>query len=514
VALIDRIVIVGAGHAGTTAAALLRTHGYQGEIVVLSGEPHLPYDRPPLSKALFKGTEPVALLPAGFYAERDIDLRLGAEVVAIDRAARSVELADGSRLDYDRLILATGAVARKLLVPGADLDRVYELRTLDDARRLEEQVGAGSRIAIVGGGWIGLEAAAAAIAAGHEPTVIEREDRLLARVASRELSGLLADLHRERGTRLIVGVDVVALEGSDGGVDEVVLADGMRVPCDHALIGIGAVADDALAAAAGLRCEGGVVVDENGATEDPCIYAIGDVSRRPLGRREGLFRLESIPSAQEQARRVVGELLGAGANEPEVPWFWSDQLGLKIQIAGLLVDAEEAIVCGDMTQGPVAICHLSGRRLVCIEAVDATPWFNAGKASIAAGGEFDPAAFGAAPAVEAPADSPPPAAAAVSYLQPDGSAESVEVPIGSTLMDAAIGAGIAGIIAECGGGCACGTCHVFVADDQLELLTARSQAEIDMLEFVEGARPNSRLSCQLVMTPELDGLVLTVPEEQ
>jgi 3-phenylpropionate/trans-cinnamate dioxygenase ferredoxin reductase subunit len=513
VPLLDRIVIVGAGHAGTTAAALLRTHGHQGEIVVLSGEPHLPYDRPPLSKSLFKGTDPVALLPEGFYAERDIELRLGAEVVAIDRAARSVELADRSGLDYDRLILATGAVARKLAVPGADLDRVYELRTLDDARRLEEQIGAGSRIAIVGGGWIGLEAAAAAIAAGHEPTVIEREDRLLARVASRRLSEHLTDLHRERGTRLITGVDVVALEGSDGGVDEVVLADGTRVACDHALVGIGAEADDALAAAAGLRCEGGVVVDENGRTEDPYVYAIGDVTRRPLGRREGLFRLESIPSAQEQARRVVGELLGAGANEPEVPWFWSDQFGVKIQIAGLVADADESIVCGDPAQGPIAICHLSGGRLVCIEAVDATPWFNAGKATIADRGAFDPTVFGEVAAAEPQGDSGG-ASPAVTYVKPDGSEEKVEVPIGNTLMNAAIAAGIPGIVAECGGGCACGTCHVLVAEDQIELLTERSQDEIDMLEFVELAQPNSRLSCQLVMTPELDGLVLTVPEEQ
>jgi 3-phenylpropionate/trans-cinnamate dioxygenase ferredoxin reductase subunit len=510
---VNEIVVVGASLAGIRAVEELRRRGFAGSVTVIGAEPHLPYDRPPLSKSLFKRSGPVPLLPEDFYAERDIDLRLGVEVVAIDRAARSIQMADQGTLGYDRLILATGAVARKLLVPGADLDRVYELRTLDDARRLEEQIGEGSRIAIVGGGWIGLEAAAAAIAAGHEPTVIEREDSLLARVASRELSELLTDVHRERGTRLITGVDVVALEGSDGGVGEVVLADGTRVACDHALIGIGAVADDALAAAAGLRCEGGVVVDENGATEDPRVYAIGDVSRRPLGRREGLFRLESIPSAQEQARRVVGRLLGAGANEPEVPWFWSDQFGLKIQIAGLVADADEAIVCGDLAQGPVAICHLSGRHLVCIEAVDATPWFNAGKGLIAAGGQFDPAAFGAAPAGEPPAG-PPGTVAAVTYVQPDGSEEKVEVPIGNTLMDAAIAAGIVGIIAECGGGCACGTCHVLIADDQIELLAERTQDEIDMLEFVEGAQSNSRLSCQLVMTPELDGLVLTVPEEQ
>jgi 3-phenylpropionate/trans-cinnamate dioxygenase ferredoxin reductase component len=508
----DRVVIVGAGHAGTTAATVLRQHGFEGEVVLLSAERHLPYDRPPLSKGLFKGHGPIPLLAEEAFAERDIDLRLGIAAKGIDRSRRVLELEGGEEVEYGTLVLATGAIARDLPVPGVELDRVHRLRVLDDARRLEEAITPASRLAIIGGGWIGLEAAAAAIAAGHRPTVIEREERLLARVASAELSALLDEVHRERGTEVMTGAAVEGLRDGRGAAAEAVLVDGAEIECDHVLVGVGAVADDSLARAAGLRCEDGIVVDEDCRTEDPHIAAIGDVTRRPLLGREDHFRLESIPSAQEQARRLVTRLLGGEPPAAEVPWFWSDQFDLKVQIAGLAGEADEVVVIGDPEARSVCFCHLREGLLTCVEAVNERAGFRAGKAAIAAGGEFDPSQFGA-PQTSPTASEEGGEVPVVVFRQLDGSKQRVEVPLGSSLMNGAIEAGVPGIIAECGGGCACGTCHVVVAEGMLERLGERSQDELDMLEFVEGSGPNSRLSCQVTMTAELDGLELTVPEQ-
>ncbi|MEO9213857.1 MAG: FAD-dependent oxidoreductase, partial [Caulobacteraceae bacterium] len=275
------VVIVGAGHAGGTAAAVLRQFGYAGPLTLVGEEPIAPYQRPPLSKAWLKGeadADSLMLKPESFYAEAGIDLRLGVTATAIDRTARRVTLSDGRSVPYAFLILATGARARALPIPGADLEGVMSLRSAADAERLKAALGPGKRLAVIGGGYIGLEAAASARALGAEAVVIEREPRILARVACQILSDFFTGYHRARGVDFEVGATVEAFEGAAGRVTGVRLADGRTIACDAALVGVGAVANDELARAAGLDCVGGVVVDEHARTADPRVFAIGDVT--------------------------------------------------------------------------------------------------------------------------------------------------------------------------------------------------------------------------------------------
>ena len=378
-----RVVIVGAGHAGGTAAAFLRQFGWAGEIVLVGDECAPPYQRPPLSKAWLKGEadlESLALRHESFYPENRIGLRLGERVERIDREARQVVLGHGERLAYDRLILATGARARKLALPGIGLDGVLELRTEGDAEALKRALGVGKRLANIGGGYIGLEGAATARALGAEAVVFEREDRLLARVACETLSSFFQAYHTARGVGFELGAQVAALEG-EGAVEGVRLGDGRTIACDAALIGVGAQPNEELARDAGLACDNGVMVDLTARTEDPAIYAIGDVTRRPLplyGKARG--RLESVPNAIEQARQAAADLCGRPAPGGEVPWFWSDQYDLKLQIAGLALDAASVVVRGDPAQARFAVFHLDPEnRLQAVEAVNAPAEFMAGR---------------------------------------------------------------------------------------------------------------------------------------
>ncbi|MDI1327559.1 MAG: FAD-dependent oxidoreductase [Brevundimonas sp.] len=380
-----RVVIIGAGHAGGTAAALLRQYGHEGPILLVGEEPAPPYQRPPLSKAWLKGEvdlEALLLRPEVFYAEHDIDLRTGVTATAIDAGARTVAFADGTVESYDALILATGSTARRLTIPGADRPGLLELRTLADAGRLKAALGPGRRLAIVGGGYVGLEAAASARALGAEAVVIERMDRVLARVASETLSAFFTARHRSEGVEVLTGAEVTAFE--EAGVR---LADGRLIEADSVLVGVGALANDALARAAGLTCENGVVVDENARTSDPAIWAIGDTTFRPVsvhgGRRH---RLESVPNALEQAKQAASAIVGRVAPTPEVPWFWSDQYDLKLQIAGLPDGADRQVVRGDpgvIGEGAsFAVFHLQGDRILCAEAVNAPAEFMAGRMMI------------------------------------------------------------------------------------------------------------------------------------
>ena len=532
-----RIVIVGAGHGGGTAASLLRQQGFTGEVILIGAEPVGPYHRPPLSKSLMKGELEQPLLPQAFYREQGIDLRVGVGVASIDRQAHELRLRDGDSLTYDVLILATGAKARRLPVPGVELEKVYELRTIAHARVLHDVLTPNRHLAIVGGGWIGLEVAASAVAAGVEVTVIEREERLLARVASPELSRHLTDYHLRQGTKILTSAQVAGIVGNGrGAVQAVELGDGQTIPCDRVLIGVGAVADDELARAAGLRCEDGVVVDSRGATDDPRVFAVGDMTRRPVALHEGLLRVESIPSALEQARQAVACILGEPEPAPEVPWFWSDQFDLKLQIAGLLRGSDGSVVRADPGTGKLAIFHLRGDRLVAVEGVNAAAEFMVGKTLIrdqvaldlerladpqtpldevargdAAAPPVDVVASGAPAATpEPPGPGGKPGEPLVSFIQPDGELASVNIPVGRSLMEGSVRNNLPGIIAECGGMCSCGTCHVDVEPEWEGLLPEPEYEEADLLEFLEGAEPNSRLSCQLVMTDELDGMVVRV----
>lgn len=380
-----KVLIIGAGHAGGTAAALLRQYGHKGEIVLAGAEPAAPYQRPPLSKAWLKGEtdlEALLLRPVEFYAEQGIELRTGATATAIDRAAKTVSFADGMVETWDVLILAMGSTARRLNIPGADRPELLELRTDIHAERLKAALGPRRRLAVVGGGYVGLEAAASARALGAEVVVIEREARVLARVASKPLSDFFTDLHRSRGVEIRTGAEVAAFE--EGAV---VLADGERIEADAILVGVGALAHDGLAREAGLVCDsagsGGVVVDETARTSDPSIYAIGDMTHRPVPVHDGArVRLESVPNALEQAKQAASAITGRPAPSPEVPWFWSDQYDAKLQIAGLPLDADRQVVRGDPATGRFAVFHLSGDRIVSVEAVSSPPEFMAGKQMI------------------------------------------------------------------------------------------------------------------------------------
>ncbi len=385
-----KILILGAGHAGATAAALLRQYGFEGQIVLAVAEPVAPYQRPPLSKAWLKGEadlEAVMLRPDSFYEEQTIDLRRGQMAVAIDRAGKRVRFADGSDDSYDTLVLALGSRARRLTLPGAERSDLLELRTLHDAERLKAVLTPSKRLVVVGGGYVGLEAAASARALGCEVVVLEREARLLARVASEPLSTLMAQVHRAHGVEVRLGAQVTGFE--DAGVR---LDDGTVVAGDAVLVGVGGVAEMELAAAAGLDCEHGVVVDHQARTSDPDIYAIGDMTWRPLplyGDRRG--RLESVPNALEQAKQVASALTGRPDPAPEVPWFWSDQYDLKLQIAGLPQGSNRIVTRGTPgpDQGPFAVFHLAGDRITCVEAVNAPAEFMGGRLIIGKGQAVD-----------------------------------------------------------------------------------------------------------------------------
>jgi 3-phenylpropionate/trans-cinnamate dioxygenase ferredoxin reductase component len=381
------VVIVGAGHGGGTAAALLRQYGYAGKITLIGEEPIAPYQRPPLSKAWLKGEADAASLmlkPDTFYAEADIEMILGARVTRITRSERTVTLSDGRTVPYDTLIIATGARARTLAIPGADLAGVLTLRSAADAEVLKSALGPGKRLAVIGGGYIGLEAAASARALGAEAVVIEREPRILARVACEALSTFFTDYHRARGVAFEVAADVAAFEGKGGHVAGVRLGDGRLIPCDAVLVGVGAPPNHELAAEAGLECVGGIVVDEHARTADPAVFAIGDVTHRPLPLYGRMFRLESVANALEQARQAASAIVGRPAPAHEVTWNWSDQYDLKYQFAGLPFEVDDIVIRGDPATAKFAVFHLKGDLIQAVEAVNAGAEFMAGRQLIAA----------------------------------------------------------------------------------------------------------------------------------
>jgi 3-phenylpropionate/trans-cinnamate dioxygenase ferredoxin reductase subunit len=378
-----RVVIVGAGHAGGSAAALLRQWGWTGPITLIGEEPYAPYQRPPLSKAWLKGeadADDLALRPASFYAEHHIGLRLGVRVERVERSGHAVVLEGGEVVPYDRLILATGARARRLPVPGAGLDGVLELRTADDAEALKHRLGPGRRLAIVGGGYIGLEAAASARALGADVVVVERETRLLARVACASLSEFFLDYHRGQGVTFALGAQMEAIDGHAGRVAAIRFANGDPIACDSVLVGVGATPNQELAEACGLECDDGIVVDLAARTFDPAISAIGDCTRRPLPLYGRMARLESVPSALEQAKQVAADLTGRTPPAAEVPWFWSDQYDLKLQIAGLPIGVAETVIRGEVRRAAFAVFHLDDqRRVQAVEAINAPAEFMGGR---------------------------------------------------------------------------------------------------------------------------------------
>lgn len=381
--LAAKVVILGAGHAGGTVAALLRQYGHTGPIVMAGEEPLPPYQRPPLSKAWLKGeadADSLALKPLEFYAEANIDFRPGVKGVSINRSAKTVVLSDGTTERYDALILATGARAIALPIPGADLPGVLSLRTAADAEALKAAVGPGKKLAVVGGGYIGLEVAASGRALGAEAIVLEREERILARVAHKVLSDFFQHYHEAQGVTFELGCSVVGFEGDASGVTGVKLADGRVIPCDAVVVGVGATPNDEIAREAGLETARGVVVDLEARTADPAIFAIGDVAYRPMPVYEHrMFRMESVPNALEQAKQAAAAIVGRAPPPGECPWQWSDQYDLKLQIAGYAFDVSEIVVRGDPAAAKFAVFHLKGDLVQAVEAINAPPEFMMGK---------------------------------------------------------------------------------------------------------------------------------------
>ncbi|MDV2477123.1 NAD(P)-binding protein [Rhodococcus zopfii] len=385
------VVIVGAGHAGGTLASLLRQQKFEGRILLCGEETHPPYHRPPLSKKYADDEFVQWLKPESFYADNAIEARLGDPVVHIDRDARTATTTSSDVLEYTTLVLATGAAPRMLTLPGSDLDGVLSLRTLGDATQLREAVHSGSSLAIVGGGYVGLEVAASARARGCEVTVVEREDRVLARVASPELSAALTRFHRDRGTRILTGAEVREITGTAGRVGGVTLADGTDIACDLVLVGVGAIPNDALARESGLECLTGIVVDGSARTSDPHVLAIGDVTYRLHDTLGKMVRLESIPSAVEQAKQAAAVITGAPLPPHEVPWFWSDQFDLKMKMAGMVDADTRPVLRGDPSESSFALFHLDSDGVpVAVETVNAAAEFMAGKRFIGNRTQLDP----------------------------------------------------------------------------------------------------------------------------
>ncbi|MEP9394683.1 FAD-dependent oxidoreductase [Gordonia sp. VNQ95] len=390
----QRVVIIGAGHGGAGLAALLRQSGFTGSITMIGDEAHLPYHRPPLSKKFDAPSVQQLLRPAEFYTDNRIDIRTRSRAVQIRAAGKTVILADGTEIGYDTLVLATGSHPRALPGTPEGTTSVMTLRTLDDADTLNRSLARGGELAIVGGGYVGMEVAAVARSRGLHVTVIEREERILARVASRELSAMLTDYHRERGTTIITGRSVsdLRIEGSE--VTGVNLDDGSVVECRTLLVGIGAAPDEVLPRTAGLEYDDGVITDEYGRTSNPDIFAIGDLARRPVAGHHGLRRLESIPAATEHARHAVAAILGQDPEEHEVPWFWSDQFDLKLKIAGLTTPDVRVITRATPGKNAVSFFHIQpAGNVVAVEAVNAPADFNGGKKLIRRGAHVDPDAL-------------------------------------------------------------------------------------------------------------------------
>ena len=342
-------VVLGAGQAGSHAALTLRAAGFAGRVVLVGDEAWPPYERPPLSKKLLMGEvgpESTFLKPADHYAEKGIELQLGRRATAIDRSERRIDFAAGEPLRYDRLMLTTGGRPRRLALPGADLPGVFYLRTIDDVFALQPAMAPGARVAIVGGGFIGLEVAAAAASRGCRVTVLEVEDWLMKRVAPRLISAAFERLHRARGVDIRLATAVAGFAG-EGRLRQVATADGGHLDADLAVVGIGLIPNAELAAAAGLEVANGIVVDEFGRSSDPDIFAAGDAVAgfNPLlGRR---LRLESWQNAQNQAIAAAKAMAGAPVPHAEVPWFWSDQYDLNFQMVGLANEHDAVVLRGD-----------------------------------------------------------------------------------------------------------------------------------------------------------------------
>ena len=384
------IVIIGAGQAGSSLVARLRKDGFDGDITLIGSEPFLPYQRPPLSKAYLLGDmelERLYLRPLSFYVDNNIKVILGRNVSAIDAPAKTITIA-GMELDYDQLALTTGSIPNRLPAAiGGDLGGVHVVRTLADVDAMAPAVVPGARALIVGGGYIGLEAAAVAAKKGVQVTLIEMADRILQRVAAPETSNYFRALHTSHGVDIRGGVGLDHLVGEDGQVQGAVLSDGSELEVDFVVVGVGIRPNTDLAKAAGLTLNNGIEVDAMGRTSDPSIWAAGDCTSFPY--KGGRIRLESVPNAIDQAECVAGNMLGAGVEYEAEPWFWSDQYDVKLQIAGLNTGYDRVVTRGGDGQ-TASFWYYRGDTLLAVDAMNDPRAYMIGKRLIAAGKSPEP----------------------------------------------------------------------------------------------------------------------------
>ena len=390
----NTVVIVGASHAAVQAIDTLRREGHAGRIVLVGDEAFLPYNRPPLSKKYLSGElerERLLLRSPTFYENSHVEVRLGVRATAIDRADQRVRLSDGDELHYERLLLCIGSRNRVLEVPGRDLRGIHYLRTIADVDGIRTELATARRLVVVGAGYIGLEAAASARHLGLDVTVLEMADRPMNRVVAPEISEFYRSRHEREGVQLHCNMSVSAFTGTpDGRVGGVVCGD-REFPCDFVIVGVGIVPETALPASAGLRCETGISVDEHCQTSDPHIYAAGDCTNHPSVRYGRRVRLESVDNAVEQAKTAAMNICGKPARHEHVPWFWSDQYDLKLQIAGLSTGYDQAVVRGDPDGGKFALYYLAQGELLAVDAVNSMKDFMTGKKWIAERKRPDPA---------------------------------------------------------------------------------------------------------------------------
>jgi len=365
------VLILGAGQAAAQLAISLRQDGYGGSIRMIGDEAYAPYQRPPLSKAFLKekaSIETLLLRRESYWADHQVALELGVPARAVDLAGKQVTLGDGRSFGYDTLAFATGTRARDLPLPGIKLDGVFSLRKIDDVKRLRPALDAARRIVIIGAGYIGLEVAAVLRQEDREATIVEAEARVMKRVAGEEVSAYFDKLHRSRGVDIRLGARLAAIEG-EGRANGVALASGEKIPADLVLVATGARANDDLAVAAGLPCEDGVLVDDF-ARAAPDVYAIGDCARFFSHRYGRKIRLECVQNAVDQAKAAAAAITGKPAPYDPVPWFWSDQYEIKLQITGLLDGYDASETGGNPAENKFSVEYKKAGKLVAVDAIN------------------------------------------------------------------------------------------------------------------------------------------------
>jgi 3-phenylpropionate/trans-cinnamate dioxygenase ferredoxin reductase subunit len=386
-------VIVGTGQAGFQTAASLRSEGYADSITLIGEEPHIPYNRPPLSKGFVLGTqdaESIELRPVNFYKTHQINLLCGERVVGISRAEKQIEIASGGNLSYDSLVLALGASNRRLPVPGGDLDGVLYLRSLAEAIFIKKRIEETQRIVVIGGGFIGLELAAVARALGKSVTVIEALPRVMARVVAPIISEFFRELHTSRGVKILCGATVAEIRGADGRVNEVVVSDGSVCAADLVLVGIGVTPNIELARDAGLTVSNGIVVDEFLQTEDKNIFAIGDCAEFPNTFARGRVRLESVQNAADQAQCIAKTITGRPTKYNSLPWFWTDQYEIKLQMAGISAGHDRVVTRGNSEARKLSVFYFRNGKLIAVDSINRPVDHMIGRKLIASGASLTP----------------------------------------------------------------------------------------------------------------------------